>query len=198
MAQMTERFIIGLVGPIASGKGEVAKYLKELGFAYQSLSDRLREDLVAIGVPLTRENLQNYGNLLRENYGNRILAERTAQMLEDAEGNICIDSIRNPGELMYLRENLGAIIIGINAREEQRLIWYLQRSRARGEDGATAEDFYKAAQRDLGLGEGDSGQQVKACLELSDFVLYNHGSKEALYEQMSEILASLRSHHPER
>lgn len=182
---------------MASGKGVIAAYLKEQGFAFESLSDRIREDMKARNIPLTRENLQNYGNYLRETYGNEVLAQRTADILSDSVGNVCIDSIRNPGELLFLKKSLGALIIGVDAPEDLRLVWYLERARARGEDTATEEDFYIAAKRDLGQGEATSGQQVSACLELSDFVLNNTGSKEDLYEQMSELLGEIQSGHPE-
>ncbi|KKT35254.1 MAG: hypothetical protein UW35_C0026G0009 [Candidatus Collierbacteria bacterium GW2011_GWF2_44_15] len=183
---------------MASGKGVVADYLKAQGFAFESLSDRIREDMKARNIPLTRENLQNYGNYLREAYGNAVLAQRTVDLLSDSGHNVCIDSIRNPGELLFLRESLGALIIGIDAPEDLRLVWYLERAQARGEDFATAEDFYTAAKRDLGQGEAISGQQVSACLELSDFILVNRGSKEELYEQMSELLGEIKSYHPEK
>lgn len=195
---MSEKLIIGLVGPIASGKGVVAQFLKESGFVYQSLSDRIREEMTAKGLPITREGLQNYGNYLRETFGNEVLAKMTVDLLVSAEGNICIDSIRNPGELLFLREHLGAVIIGVDAPEELRLQWYLERSLARGEDSVSPVDFYKAAARDLGQGEKISGQQVSACLELSDFVLTNHGSKEELREQLAELFTEVRSHHPEK
>ena len=126
---MTKRLVIGLVGPMASGKGVVADYLKAQGFAFESLSDRIREDMKARNIPLTRENLQNYGNYLREAYGNAVLAQRTVDLLSDSGHNVCIDSIRNPGELLFLRESLGALIIGIDAPEDLRLVWYLERAK---------------------------------------------------------------------
>ena len=196
---MAKRIVIGLVGPIASGKGVVAEFLKDLGFTYQSLSDRLRDDLKEKGISPTRENLQNYGNYLREAYGNSVLAEKTVAMLSrNTEGNICIDSIRNPGELLFLKETLGAFIIGVDAPEHLRVNWYLQRALARGEDPKTPKDFYIAAKRDLGYGESQSGQQVSACLELSDIVITNLGSKEELFEQLMEIVPEIRSRHKEK
>ena len=37
------QIVIGLVGPIASGKGTISEYLKSQGFVYFSLSDVVRE-----------------------------------------------------------------------------------------------------------------------------------------------------------
>ena len=61
--------IIGLTGKNASGKGEVANYLKTKGFVYYSLSDVLREEATKRGLEHTRDNLINLGNELRKKYG---------------------------------------------------------------------------------------------------------------------------------
>lgn len=185
-----KRTVIGLVGPIASGKGEVAKYLRSLGFSYFSLSDRVREEIMERGLPLTRENLQNVGNQLREVFGGQVLAERTVDMLGDIEDLVVIDSIRNPSEIEFLKETLGITIIGIDASPETRLDWYLHRANIRGEDGVTEEDFIRANGRDLGQGENSLGQQVNRCLELADIVIRNEDTKKHLLEAVEYYLIS--------
>jgi len=189
---MADKLVIGLVGPIASGKSIIAHLLQDQGFTYQSLSDRVRDEAKSRGLPLTRANLQNIGNELREKFGATILAERSAILLGPHTDYAVIDSIRNPAEIAYLRNNLGALIIGIDAPVELRLAWYLDRARQRGEDNPTPEDFFRANERDLGVGEGASGQQVTACLGLADKVLQNRGSKEELIESFLEVLDQVR------
>ncbi|EKD52657.1 MAG: hypothetical protein ACD_61C00279G0001 [uncultured bacterium] len=185
-----KRTVIGLVGPIASGKGEVVKYLQKIGFTVFSLSDRVREEVLARGLPISRENLQNVGNELREVFGGQVLAERTLSMLSDTEDPVVIDSIRNPSEIEFLREALGITVIGITASPETRLDWYLRRAFIRGEDGLTEEDFNRANGRDLGQGENNLGQQVGRCLELADIVIENEDSKKHLLEAVEYYLIS--------
>jgi len=190
---MGNRIIIGLVGPIASGKGVVAEHLRNMNYSYQSLSDRVREEVSRIGIENSRVNLQNIGNQLRERYGPAVLAVRTSKLLKsNNKKNIVIDSIRNPGELLYLRTSLKAIIIGINAPEELRLKWYLERAKERGEDSATIENFITANSRDLGVGEDQSGQQVDVCLAMADYTVHNTGSKQELCDQLNKIISNLR------
>ncbi len=55
------QIVIGLVGPIASGKGTISEYLKSQGFVYFSLSDVVREETVARGLEMSRKNLQDVG-----------------------------------------------------------------------------------------------------------------------------------------
>jgi len=183
------RKVIGLVGPISSGKSLVASYLKSLGYVYFSLSDIVRRETIKRGLELTRKNLQDIGNSLREEKGGQILAEMTLDLITDQE-LIVVDSIRNPQEIEFLKDNLEAKIIGITAPDELRLNWYLERAHERGEDGATVEDFNRANNRDLGIGEHSTGQQVERCLELSDFLVENLGSKEDILEKINIILES--------
>ncbi|KKS94688.1 MAG: hypothetical protein UW68_C0010G0012 [Candidatus Collierbacteria bacterium GW2011_GWB1_44_6] len=185
-----KRTAIGLVGPIASGKGEVVKYLKNLGFICFSLSDRVREEAFSLGIPPQRENLQNIGNSLRNTFGSHILAERSLELLSGDEELLVFDGLRNPSEIEFLCESLDIHIIGINASEENRLKWYLERAGIRGEDGLTEADFHLANNRDLGQSEPESGQQVSVCLEMADEIIQNDGSKRHLREAVDYLLIS--------
>ena len=67
--------IIGLTGSLAAGKGVVSDFLKKKGFVYLSLSDELRQTAKERKIELTRVNLQNLGNALREERGPAVLAQ---------------------------------------------------------------------------------------------------------------------------
>ncbi|MEK7524892.1 MAG: hypothetical protein AAB548_00795 [Patescibacteria group bacterium] len=176
-----KRVVIGLVGPIASGKGFLAEFLIKKGFAYWSLSDRVREETDRRGLPRERGILQDIGNELRLSFGPVVLVRQTLALISDAAELVIIDSIRNPMELDFLKA-LGTVIVGVDASVENRLGWYLERAKKRGEDGATTEAFYRANARDLGEGEGAYGQQGGECLRLADIKLFNDGSDGFLRE----------------
>ncbi len=180
--------IVGLVGPIASGKSVVARYFNSQGFFLTSLSDRVREEALARNLPPIRENLQNIGNELRRNYGNSVLAKLTFDSLPESAPFVVIDSIRNPGEIELLRQESRTFILGITASSELRLQWYLERAKKRHEDGMTAEDFHRANNRDLGIGEDSSGQRVSDCLNLASAVIHNEGDRGLLTEVAREII----------
>lgn len=63
--------IIGLTGTLRAGKGVVSDFLKQKGFVYLSLPDELREMAKERKIELTRENLQNLGNQMREENGSQ-------------------------------------------------------------------------------------------------------------------------------
>lgn len=192
-----DRIVIGLTGSLCAGKGTLANHLKELGFHHQILSDRIREEIKSRGQSIDRTSLQDVGNELRENFGGAVLAERTVELLIDVQGNIVIDGIRNPQEAVYLRDILKATIVGIDAPREKRLEWYLARAKDRGEDGTTAEDFFKHDNRDFGVGEPTNGQQVGKCLEIADTIIFNTASKSELNRELDLYLKEIFNFDPE-
>lgn len=186
-----KRVVIGLVGPIASGKGFLAEYLVANGFVHFSLSDRVREEVDARGLRRERKTLQDVGNDLRNTFGASVLARRTVELIPDEVELIVIEGIRNPMEIDYLKATLGVTVVGVDADRELRLGWYLERARTRGEDGVTVEDFFRADERDQGKGEYLSGQQGRMCMEMADQVVVNDGTDRFLRESMDFLRREL-------
>lgn len=177
---MTKK-IFGLVGPIASGKGVLGKHLENMGYLYVSLSDQLRLYLTANGIPINRSNLQDTGNLLRQEQGLGILAEMSISQVDGSSRNLVFDAIRNLGEIERLRIAFpNILIVGIDAPVEIRLKRFLGREKERGEDGGTEEDFWRANARDLGEGIAN-GQQVNLCLLKSDLIINNPYDDEGMF-----------------
>ncbi len=181
--------VIGLTGPIASGKGVVAKYLISLGFSNFTLSDIIKDEATKRGLPHERQVLQDIGNEMRENFGNDILARIISERISDESGNVVIDSIRNPGEVAFLKGKYNFYLIGIQANEDKRFVLGSKRGTER--DKLTPEEFQSLAARDLGIGEKPSGQQVDECLKLSDIILMNDLDEENLRDQVKNTLESL-------
>lgn len=185
------RKVFGLVGPIASGKGTVAQILKELGFVYYSLSDRIREELDRRGLPITREYLQDMGDELRNIFGAEILAVRTLKRINmSGEKRIVIDSIRNPAEISYLKENLAAAIIAVVASPETR--FRLLQVRGRAGDPKTFDEFLALDRRELERGEAMHKIDINGCLELADYTLKNEGTPDDLMEGLQHIFKEFR------
>lgn len=173
------RQVIGLVGYIASGKSTVSQYFIDRGFKYFKLSDVIRKECLARKLEINRVNLQNVGNELRKTHAASYLVERTLKDASHAK-KVIIDGIRNPEEITFLRDHSQAFILGIKAPKPLRLERYLSRLAERGEDGMTKAAFHKADRREKGVGEGADGQQVKACLTMTDYTLNNKSSHENL------------------
>lgn len=181
------QIVIGLVGPIASGKGTISEYLKSKGFKYFSLSNVVREETTARGLEMVRKNLQDVGNDLRETFGGAVLVEKLAERIS-REDFVVIDGVRNPEEIKAIKNKLNGKIVNISAFKNRRVDRYLERAKDRGEDTATASSFKKIDARDLGQGESESGQQVQACIDLADFTLKNNGSIDEFHENCRAML----------
>lgn len=175
----------------------LVEHLKHINFKVFSLSDKVREEAKAKGLELSREVLQNIGDDLRKKFGNQILAERVAFDLIGENGNLVIDSIRNPGEIIYLKKCLDIQIVGVNAQPQLRARYYMQRAKERNEDVADLDHFLKSALRDLGIGQGEHGQQVDACLGLADITFQNNGTKNELTRELDLFMKEKYGFDPE-
>jgi len=181
------QIVLGLVGPIASGKGTISEYLKSQGFKYFSLSNVVREETQNRGLEMTRENLQDVGNDLRENFGGSVLVDKLVDRIKK-EDFVVIDGVRNPLEIQAIKNSLNGKIVNISAYKNRRVERYLERAKVRGEDDASITSFKKIDARDLGQGESNSGQQVQACIDLADFSLKNNGSIDDFQQNCKEML----------
>lgn len=186
--------VIGLVGPIASGKGIVAKLLEEKGYSRYVLSDIIKREIANRGQPNLindRATLQNVGDDLRKKHGLQVLVELTALFIdEDKSQKIVIDGIRNPGEINFLRKKYKAIIIAVDANREVRKKRYLSRSKPG--DPKAEVDFNKIESRDRGIGQEKYGQQVQKCIKMADkIILNNSNSEKELLTVVDKILTSI-------
>jgi len=182
--------VIGLVGPIASGKGTVVKILSERGYAPYSLSDRIREEITKRGYEITRQTLTNVANELRETLGSDILAKRTVELVEkDNPEHVIVDSIRNPQEVMFLKNHFGTKIIGIVANQQRRFELFKQRGTNTA--GINTWNEFKKLDDSEQAQEGSHRQQVQACLELADIVIENNGTIEELKQKVETFVASI-------
>lgn len=176
------RLVVGLTGPNAAGKGEVARYLVSCGLIYHSLSDIIREEAAARHLPPTRENLIEIGNALRRAEGAGVLAERTLRRLM---GRDVVDSIRNPAEVSALRGEPAFILLAVNAPIELR--YARATARARPGDGSTLQEFADREAREHG--SDPSSQQIHRTFEMADVRVDNSGSLQDLDRAVARALA---------
>jgi len=185
------RLIVGVTGPNAAGKGEVSAYLRELGFAVHSLSDIVREEAAARGLPPEREHLIRIGTLLREEGGPGVLAARLIPRLGARD---VVDSIRNPAEVETLRRIPGFVLVGVDAPAQVRFA--RSRLRARPGDPESFAEFVAKEQQENST--NPAGQQLRATFGLADRVLENAGDLDALHHAVDRVLSAVGADHPRR
>lgn len=175
--------VIGLTGKNASGKGEVAEYLKTKGFYFHSLSDVIREELRLRGQSLSRQRMIEVGNELRQRHGPDHLARVILQRLE-SDKNYVVDSIRNPAEAEALRSRGDFMLLHIEADPRVRF----ERVRSRGRKG-DPEDFETFSALEEQEDSPDSEkQQLAECARLADHRIVNNGSRQELMARVGSII----------
>lgn len=181
--------IIGMTGSIASGKETLTKFLIKRGFKYYVVSDLLKEELKKRNLEITRENMQNIGDQLREKEGAAVLMKILLKKINPDENSI-IDSLRNPKEAKFLRENLKKfILIAVDANRKKRFERIL--SRGRPSDPKNWEEFLKVDKRDHHDPKNPLGQQVEECIKMSDFVILNNGTLEEFEEKIKKVYGEI-------
>ncbi len=179
--------IIGLTGKNGSGKGEVARFLKERGFEYLSLSDVVREEVGRKKKPITRDNLVATGNELRKKFGQDVLAKRTIDRIE-IDKNYVIDSIRHPAEAKAFKSRNGFALLNVTAPPKVRF----ERLKARGRenDPKTFPQFLKLEQKERKSSVG-SDQQLDQTIKLADYSVQNSGTLQELQNEITRLVMTV-------
>ncbi len=173
--------LIGLTGTNGSGKGEAARFFQEHGYAYFSLSDEIRNELAGEGRALSRNNLIQKGNQLRNDHGPDILARR---VMERVESDAVIDSIRNLMEVDYLRRQPGFVLLALDADPEIRFSRVQKRGRL--ESASSLDQFIRKEQEEMS--ENETGQQLALCIAAADFLIINNGNLAELHRRLEKFL----------
>ncbi len=192
--------IIGLTGLNGAGKGEAAEFLKKRGFQYYSLSDVIREELEQEGNPVTRQNLIECGNRLRQQYGTSVLADRILKRL-DSDKNYVVDSFRNPNEVAAFRSRPVAsprgekdfVLLKITA--DPKIRFERIRQRARENDPRTWQEFQKLESAET-TGKDLTLQQLVLTAEEADLEIENNGALEQLHDQLKKNLQNILMNAP--
>jgi len=178
------RMILGITGFAATGKGAVAAYLVSKGWTHHSTTDVILEELKARGVVANRDTLINTANELRSAHGPGVLVERI--LAKKPQGDIIIESLRNPAEVEAVRA-AGGMIVAIDVPAEKRLVRFIARGRAgdpRTLDEVAALDTRESREDDM------SAIRIHVCIAMADAALTNDRDLDALHRHIDELLAS--------
>ncbi len=176
--------ILGLTGTNGAGKTSAARWLKDRGFRYESLSDEIRRELDRRGMPATRDNLTVTGNELRAAGGAGELARRVRERLETGIDYV-VDSIRNPAEVAELRELPDFRLIHFDAPREVRFRRTVERADER--TPRSLAEFIEQEERELATAEPTT-QQLLATFKLADETICNDGSLADLECKLERLI----------
>lgn len=181
-----KKIIIGLVGEIASGKDTVADYLvKKYRAQKVSFSQPLRDTLERLHLPQTRENLMKLGVALRQTYGQDLLSKVIVSEVEQARAKIIIlPNVRLESDLVYLKDQPGFILIGINTDPKIRYQRLTQRNQNLDDQTKTWKQF----QADQKL---STEIHIKKIAKKAKYQIDNNGNLPQLYQQLETLIKQL-------
>lgn len=181
--------IIGVVGPIASGKSMLSDALVKKGFVKLSFSAEVRNEAKNRGIPIERKLLQDLGNDMRMKEGSDYWAKRIITKIESKK-NYVIEGIRNPAEVDALKKLDNFSLAAVDAPIEKRFQWIMMRGK--DSDPSSLEGVKKIDARDRGEGEEGHGQQSAKCVEMADYHLLNDKTKENFEKKVDNFLKKFK------
>jgi len=164
--------ILGLTGPMASGKNTVIEALKKKGFKRITMSDVIRAEMDKLGIPTERSKMQDFANSVRAKEGAGAWAKRCLAKIKAEGGDEwVVDGIRNPAEIDELEKDPSFVLIAIMLSEREIVKRIL--ARKRDIDSKDTKEIIRELLRDWGKDEPPEGQQVGLCVRRADYVFDN-------------------------
>lgn len=177
------KLILGFAGEMACGKGTAAKYIEEkyLGNSHR-FSTMLRDVLDRLHLEKSRENMQKISQILRDNFGDDLLARVIFEDVKNDQSEIVvIDGIRRMPDIKYLKELPQFKLVHLEAAMGKRYERIVRRGENADDNSKTFEQFQKEHQSEAEL-------RIKDLKEYADFIVDNNGTIEALHRQIDEII----------
>jgi len=180
------KIIIGLVGEIASGKDVTKKYLElNYGASYHRFSTILRDLLSRLYLPIERNNMQEMSTLLRQKFGEDVLAKIiTEDVKNDAHEIVVVDGIRREADMIYLRTLPGFNLISLDVESKIRYERLVKRKE-------NADDATKTYEQFIADGQKETELEIYKVMSRADYKLNNNGSLKELYSQIETIMLAL-------
>jgi len=179
--------LLGFVGETGSGKDTFYQYIKKTVkntvFCFR-FSNPLSEVLRIFVGKIKKEDQQWLGKILRERFGDDILAKAIARKIRGIKkGVIILNGIRYWEEFKMIK-NLGGKIFYITASPKIR--WH--RLRKRGEKKDDFSSFRKFLEREKAKTE----ILIPKIGKKAEFKIENNSSRQVFYKKIREIMKKLK------
>ncbi len=177
--------ILGLVGEKAGGKGTIAAHLKEKhGAPSYSFGGILKDILVRLHLPLSRENFIKMSVNLRATFGEPLFAHVMAEdVTKEAAPLVVVDGIRRPADIEELRKLPGFHLLYVTADAKVRWERSVKRGEKAGESETTFEQFMAEELAPTETSIADVAREAEITID-------NNGTFDALHEQVERAVAT--------
>lgn len=175
----THELVIGLAGPIATGKTETGKHLEQRGFHYIRYSQIIAEDIEQQGQIADRVSLRKKGWALYDGHQQYALNQRLVEAVGSAN-YLVIDGMRHLEDYTFWKEQAYRRFFLIYVDSD--FAFRQERFRARGGDETSYQEAVSAPVE----------QHVSDLMQKADFIVENNGTLEQLFDELGQILSKLK------
>ena len=180
--------IIGITGTLGAGKGTVVDYLvSEKGFKHYSVSDYLTGEIIKQKMDVNRDSMRIVANDLRTKFGPDYITKILFEKARTEGGNAVIESIRNPKEAEFIKDN-GGFIFAVDADQKTR--YRRVKDRGSSKDSVTFREF-RAQEKKESQSVDPNAQNLPKCILMADYKFDNNGSVKKLYDQVEKTIQKI-------
>jgi dephospho-CoA kinase len=181
-----DKLVIGLTGMPGSGKSLVIKAAQMQGYDVVVMGDVVREETAKRGLELNPVNVGKVMLELRATGGDNVVADKCVPKIEQKPNpKVIVDGLRSFKEAEVFKNNfLNFILVTVHSSPRTR--FERLSTRGRSDDPKTWEVFQERDMRELGVGIGNA-------IALSEYVITNDGTEEALKAAVSEVLRKVEA-----
>jgi dephospho-CoA kinase len=181
--------IIGITGTIGAGKGTIVDYLvNEKDFSHFSVRGYLITEIEKKGLEVNRDNMVCIANELRKTHGNAFIVEQLYHEAVRKGKDTIIESIRNTGEIEGLKKLGNFILLAVDADPSIRYDRIFKRHSET--DSISFEEFLQNEAREMQSADPNA-QNLRACMDAADYLLFNNGSFEDLHKQINDVFENI-------
>lgn len=181
--------IIGITGTLGAGKGTIVEYLKSIGFEHHSARDFINKEIQKRGLKLNRDNLVIVANELRAKHSPSYVAKGLLKKAQKHGKDAILESLRTEGEIKSLKKQKNFIMFAIDADIKKR--FKRIKLRANETDKINFQKFIEDEKKEM-TSTDPNKQNLKRCIEISDYKFENNGTIEELHKKVKGVLNELR------
>lgn len=181
----SKKIVIGITGPIGSGKDTVARYIaRHLKLEVFEISKPIKNYVISQGLPVTRENCQKFSPIIAEKFG----PDYSARIFfENLKGDVgVISGMRQLPQIEYLEKHTKLFLIAVDAKPENRFKFVVKRGSI--VEMPNLEAFVKQEHDE---NSGASPMRVFECMAHAQIHLENDSDLESLYKKCDEVIKKI-------